>query len=355
MWPTPADGEGARGWSALDRRARATALVVTAAVGLAIAATTWVSVRHGQPSSPVYDGGAAPSSTWTWDGTAYAAAAAGAAGPRSNDADLAYDRARGVLVLWDHGCGRLVMGFTGGCVDPVNQTWTWDGRAWTPRSARSAPTAAGRGAMVYDTRRGEVLYVNGAGEAWAWNGTDWLRMAMEGGPAVPRPGSAATRATFAIGYDEARGLLVYALSSGTWSWDGRAWTASPAGLDAAEAGPAARLVYDRARAQLVYVGGRSTWTWDGASWRPHEQPAIASGTVAYDPVRETVVLVREDASACDRAACRTTTWTWDSRSWTRRPVEGGGPALPLSRSGASDPPMAFDEARGVMVLFASGS
>lgn len=355
MWPTPVDGSGARGWSALDRRGRATALLAVAALAVAIGATTWLSARAGRPSSPVYgDAVGGPGRTWTWDGDAYTVAPAGAAGPRSNDADLAYDRARGLLVLWDHGCTRLVMGFQGGCADQADRTWTWDGRAWTARSPRSTPAAVGRGAMVYDARLGRVVYVSGAGQAWSWNGADWLALATGGGPDVPRPGSASAPSTFAVGYDEARGLLVEVLSSGTWSWDGSAWTVARTGIAASEAGPTTRLVYDAARGRLVYVGGRATWTWDGAAWRRSEQPPIASATVAYDPVRETVVLVRQDPSACDGAGCRTDTWTWDSRSWTRRSVERG-PVLPLSRSGASAPPMAFDEARGVMVLFASAA
>jgi hypothetical protein len=126
------------------------------------------------------------------------------------------------------------------------------------------------------------------------------------------------------------------------------------GIDLADARVDPHLVYDRERAELVYVGSRFTWTWDGARWQSRDQPAIAQGSVGYDPVRRAVVLVQQNASACDRTACRTTTWTRDSGAWTQLPI-ARGPLLPLTRSGASLPPMAFDEARGVMVLFASGS
>ncbi len=49
-----------------------------------------------------------------------------------------------------------------------------------------------------------------------------------------------------------------------------------------------------------------------------------------------------------------TTWAWDATSWTRLAVESA-PLLSLTRSGAFLPPMAFDEGRGVMVLFASAN
>jgi hypothetical protein len=356
VWPTPVQSPGTpSAWSRLDRRARILALLGLGALAVATLATTWLSMRFGQPATPIYTGGdAAPGALWTWDGAGYSMAPAAGAGPYSNDADMAYDRASGVLVLWDHGCGRLVMGFTGGCVDQVNRTWTWDGQRWSAHLTRSVPAEAGPGAMVYDTRLGRVVYVSGAGRAWAWTGSDWLPVAMSGAPAVPDRGTASTPSTFAAGYDEGRRLLVFALSTSTWTWDGSSWAEVQGGIDVADARGDAHLVYDLAHGQLVYVGSRSTWTWDGARWQPHDQPAIASGTLGYDPVRRTVMLVQQDASACDRTSCRTTVWAWDSRSWSRLPVDRV-PALPITRSGAFPPPMAFDEARGVMVLFASAT
>jgi hypothetical protein len=340
-------------WARLDRRGRILALLGLCALAVATVATTWFSMRFGQPATPIYSGGAAaPGALWTWDGAAYSMMPGAGAGPYSNDADMAFDRTRGVLVLWDHGCGRLVMGFTGGCVTQVDQTWTWDGQRWSAHVPRSVPVEAGLGAMVYDSRLERVVYVSGAGRAWAWTGSDWLPVAMRGTPAVPDRSSAATASTFAVGYDEGRGLLVFALSTSTWTWDGSSWTEVPGGIDAADARGDAHLVYDRERGQLLYVGSRSTWTWNGVGWQAHEQPAIAAGTLGYDPVRRTVMLVQQDASACDRTSCRTTVWAWDSRSWSRLPVDRV-PVLPVTRSGAYPPPMAFDEARGVMALFAS--
>ena len=202
--------------------------------------------------------------------------------------------------------------------------------------------------------RGRVLYVNGVGQAWSWAGSTWLAMALNGAPRVPRRDSASPPATFAVGYDEGSEALVFALSSGTWAWDGARWTEVGSGIDFGEARADAHLVYDRAHAQLVYLGSRFTWTWAGARWQPHAQAALASGTAAYDPLRTSVMLVQQDTSACDRSACRTTTWTWDSTSW-RNLAPDPAPVLPLTRSGAFDPPLAFDEARGVMVFFASAS
>lgn len=315
----------------------------------------WLSTRGGQPSMPpVYGARAAPAALWTWDGNAYSMQAVPASGPSSNHADMAFDRTRGVMVLWDHGCAGLVMGFQGGCVTQVNRTWTWDGSAWTARPSASSPTATGQGAMLFDARLGQVVYVNGVGQAWSWTGSTWASMSMRGGPSIPGPGSYSGPSTFAAGYDEGRDTLVFVDATATWSWDGTGWSQTAGGIDAGEARDDAHLVYDRAHQELVYVGSRATWTWNGAGWQRHDQPALAAGTPAYDAARATVMLVQDGSSTCDRTGCRTTTWAWDSRTWAQVLV-ARGPRLPTTRSGAFAMPMAFDEARGVMVLFASGS
>jgi hypothetical protein len=177
---------------------------------------------------------------------------------------------------------------------------------------------------------------------------------MPGSPPVRRD-LAAAQTTFAAGYDEARDALVFVLSTGTWSWDGTTWTAIGGGIQAGEARSDAHLVYDRAHGRLVYVGSRYTWTWDGDRWNSHDQPAIAGGTLAYDPTRRSVMLVQQDSSACDKSACRTATWSWDSTAWTRLPAAGEAPLFPLTRSGAYAPPMASDESRGMALVFVSAS
>lgn len=358
MWPTQgAQSAPTTHWSERSPRARLVALAGISALVLLIVAASLASwlATGGQRSAPVYGSPrVTPGVMWTWDGAGYTHVPAGRPGPSSNKADMAYDRTLGVIVLWDHGCAGLVMGFQGGCVAQVNQTWTWDGRSWTARSMTSAPKDVGPGAMVFDGRLGQVVYVNGIGQAWAWTGSEWKSMEMRGAPHVARRDSAAPVATFAAGYDESRGLLVFALSTSTWTWAGSTWTEVAGGIDAGDARPDAHLVFDRVHSQLVYVGRHFTWTWDGMGWQKHHQPAIASGTLGYDAARGTVMLVQQDSAACDQTACRTTVWTWDSKAWTQAVAERVA-LLPLTRSGASLPPMAFDEARGVMVLFASAS
>src|SRR5262249_47706002 len=129
VWPTPTHRpDTPSGWSTLGPRGRLLLVLGVIALGVSVALTTWLSVRLGPSQTPVYGtAGTAPAALWTWDGSTFSAATVAGAGPVSNDADMAYDRARGVLLLWDHGCSRLVMGFTGGCAERVDRTWAWDG------------------------------------------------------------------------------------------------------------------------------------------------------------------------------------------------------------------------------------
>jgi hypothetical protein len=358
MWPTQVSGSSppTNRWSDRGLRSRVLALLGIAALLAGAAIAMWLSIRGGQPSTPPLYGAArpVPAALWTWDGTAYTMSSVPAAGPSSNYADMAYDRTHSVMVLWDHGCTSLVMGFQGGCVTHVNRTWTWNGGTWTAQPTPSSPTAAGQGVMLFDAKLGEVIYVSGSGQAWAWGGSAWSSLALPRGPSIPMPGSGTQSLTFGAGYDEGRDALVFVLPGATWLWNGARWSEVLGGIDSGDARADAHVVYDQAHRQLVYVGSRATWTWDGARWQQHAQPGISGGTVAFDRTRAMVLLVVEDGSACDHTACPTTTWAWDSTSWAQLPVQSG-PRLPLTRSGAYDIPMAFDEARGVMVLFASAS
>ncbi len=235
-------------------------------------------MRFGQPSSPVHyaSGGSTPA-VRTWDGAGYTATPVNGAGPHSTNADMAYDRARRVLVLWDHGCGRLVMGFTGGCVDQVDQTCTWNGRRWSPHGSHRA--REGSDVLRQPARPGGVRQRTGAGL-----GLDGRRLAAAG------PERSATRVTARLGtrcldlrggYDEGRRLLAFVLSSGTWTWDGGSCTKAAGGIDLAEGRADAHLVYDRANEQLVYVGSRFTFTWDapaGSHTTSRRSPRERSGT-----------------------------------------------------------------------------
>ncbi len=114
--------------------------------------------------------------TWEWNGATPNAASRthhDVPGPAPRYAHaMTYDAARGVTVLFG--------GYTGtGSLN--NETWEWDGTAWTQRLV-GAPAARWQYAMVYDETRTTVVLFGGMttttnsipnGEPWEWNGTSW--------------------------------------------------------------------------------------------------------------------------------------------------------------------------------------
>ncbi|MBJ7599123.1 MAG: hypothetical protein JF922_13730 [Candidatus Dormibacteraeota bacterium] len=357
MSPSVPSPYGPLGPPKLGRRGR---LRLAAGAGLLtalLAIVAWVSLAGGRTSGPVYDNaGSGVARTWTWDGTDFTAQPSTGSGPFSSASDMAFDRRNGVVVLWDHGCSKLVMGFTGGCRSQVDRTWTWDGRVWTPQHSDASPRAVGQGVMLYDARLRQVVYVNRVAQAWGWSGSAWRALPLGAAPRLAQPGSVADPGLLlvAMGYDERRSQLVLALPDTTWTWDGSRWKQSAGGIDPADSQSDAHAVYDAARGELEYLGARSIWTWDGVRWSSQPKPSLVGGALGYDPIRKNVIVVKDDASACDKTSCATRVWSWDGTTWSE-PLVNHKPALPLTRSGGFNLPMAFDESRGVMVLFATAT
>ena len=81
---------------------------------------------------------------------------------------------------------------------------------------------------------------------------------------------------------------------------------------------------------------------------------LVGGALGCDPIRKNAIVVKDDTSVCDRASCATKVWSWDGTTWSEPPLNHK-PSLPLTRSGGFNLPMTFDEARGVMVLFATAT
>jgi MYXO-CTERM domain-containing protein len=143
--------------------------------------------------------------TWAWDGTSWSDTGSGApTGVR--DGAMAYDAARERLVCFG--------GYTDGSGDSeIDETWEWDGSAWTRMSPAVSPSPRGGHGMAFDSRRQRIVLYGGyyANELWDYDGTTWaLRMAQ---PAPP--------GSFSNGlvYDAARDRMVFFASDGTlWEY-----------------------------------------------------------------------------------------------------------------------------------------
>ncbi|MBL8755826.1 MAG: hypothetical protein JNK15_21190 [Planctomycetes bacterium] len=123
--------------------------------------------------------------TWTFDGVTWTQHFG--VGPSARfDHVMAYDPIRQVVVL--HGGGSFGTG--------SNETWEWNGSAWTQRSPAIAPPIRGGAAFAFDPNRGALVLSGGtwtgpATDTWLWDGVNWTQLAMQ--PAVwPRNDGAFT-------------------------------------------------------------------------------------------------------------------------------------------------------------------
>lgn len=221
-----------------------------------------------------------------------------------------------------------------------NQTWTWDGVAWTehpPGRAGVTPGVRYAASMVFDDNRAEAIFYGGVEQdgrgsdtTWRWNGVEWKHLNTTTGP----PGR--LRAGFVYDRGGQRGihfggqasLLDYTLSDETWTWDGTDW--QPSSVTGVKPPKRADhgMAYDEARKRVVIFGGydinsqRLSDTWELANqvWtrvttadvEPKPPPRNAAA-MAYDEARQRVVLfggAGGNGSLAD-------TWTFDGTRWKR--------------------------------------
>jgi hypothetical protein len=243
---------------------------------------------------------------------------------------LVYDITRNRMVLF------------GGYLADV---WEFAGSTWTHVLTTGWPPAQDRHAMAYDSDRDVTWMVGGgAAEVWEFSHTtsSWLSSNL-GGP-TGRIGTA-------VAYDQPRRKMILfggqfkqsgvvgSTMNDTWAWDtnARTWTnMMPAGSPPVRLDHA--MAYDAAHNVIVMFGGRTvdatgaplgdTWLWNGSTWTNAPDaggpPARFGHAIAYDPVRQTVVLFG-GANATQRF---NDVWEWNGVTlrWQLRMPAGSPPA-----------------------------
>lgn len=210
--------------------------------------------------------------TWEWDGRRWVQVQDAGPSPRA-EAAIAFDSRRGRVVLFG---GHDRAGAAG---TRLGDTWEWDGARWLEMKV-TGPSPRNGAALAYDSARGKIVLFGGStreavsGETWEWDGKQWVenRAALTEG-----------RFNCVMVYDGARRKLVryggrYAGKpvGDTWEYDGKAWKRL------SSAGPAARnhtaMAYDPNRKRIILFGGHDfgthdvtnvygdTWEWNGAVW-----------------------------------------------------------------------------------------
>jgi MYXO-CTERM domain-containing protein len=280
---------------------------------------------------------------WTWNGTAWIERIP-PGGPQPR---------RGATLAWDVGRGRLVLfggvRGTGSMLYRFSDTWEFDGTTWHERSSTN-PKPDYSSAAVWEPARQKVVLIIDGESVYEWNGSAWTYVSTAAGP-TERVGTA-------YAYDPVRQRIVSfggrAGPSGAyldeqWELEGATWTQSTVSpVPPARTG--ARLAYDASRSRLVLFGGSNgsalsdTWEFDGTAWTEvttTSAPSVLAGgfSIAWEPALERVVLYGTETGATE-----TSTFSFDGAEWTKIvPLSS-----PIRRSEAA---LTFDPSRGQLVAF----
>jgi hypothetical protein len=261
--------------------------------------------------------------TWIWNGNDWAQAATSASPnslPKVREAPaMAYYPDAGLTILFG--------GYSSDGVQTsvLNDTWTWNGSAWSQLSPATSPSARYGATLVHDAARHKLLLFGGFGlnDTWTWDGTTWKQENPTTRPSI-RSYAAAT-------YDV--DLNVVLLHGGldasgnalndTWTWDGANWTQqSP--LHTPGARGDAVFAYDANQHRAFLFGGANattafgdTWAWDGADWislgQATQPSPRQSAPMAYDPRQNNTILF----GGLWTFGVLNDTWKWNGSSWTQ--------------------------------------
>ena len=158
-------------------------------------------------------------------------------------------------------------------------------------------------------------------------------------------------------FDPALGKVVLVADGNVWAWDGTQW--SVAGTGGPRTGADYSVAYDTARSRLVVIAAApmgsdilvpdpsrdQVYEWDGATWTSGtttNAPAASSFVIAYDEAHANMVGFGTTTSNTLVAA----TLDGATGAWTSVTVPG-------AMAGATDLAIAFDRARGRVVLVGS--
>ncbi len=199
----------------------------------------------------------------------------------------------------------------------------WPTGVWLAVASTNAPALAHHD-MAYDSARGQLVMVGT--DITVWPRTNWFvffgdsNLTWTAGGELPD----GTGADPEVAYDAGRGVtVVYTGTNIVWEYDGSTWSRIAAATMPVQCPDGALMEYDPVRGRVVLVGAAGlpatnaaseTWLWDGADWTlaadaAHSPTGAAGGAMAFDAARgEMVLLTMTDMQ----------TWTFDGTNWTQR-------------------------------------
>ena len=173
-------------------------------------------------------------------------------------------------------------------------TWTWDGTAWTEVKPNTKPEHRAQGTMWYDPLAKKTILYSGAGrksiedhatrysDMWSFDGTNWTKLNVTATPGIrfapqvatdPNSGKLVLFGGLRATIDEDDRVTQF-YDNDMWVWDGSTstWTEIQLG-NAPPPRQNAAFDYDVASGKFVLFGGfagnfyfSDRWLWDGQNW-----------------------------------------------------------------------------------------
>ncbi|MBX3464875.1 MAG: hypothetical protein KF830_17035 [Planctomycetes bacterium] len=266
----------------------------------------------------------------------------------------------GAAMAFDPNSAGLIL-FGGSAPLVSNQTWAYDGTAWTLLAPAAAPTARFGAQLVHDVARGVMVLYGGLAtnisvpppnsDTWEWDGVTWTQAAptANAGPRYQYGACYDLVRQRTVIYGGATSQLLIPPSNQTWEYDGVTWTqVTTTGNPGPRNRPA--MCYHFGQNRTVMFGGfdgtnltDSTWFYDGSTWTQASvtgskpSPRNAASMV-YDEERDVCVLM----GGQDATGPLADTWTFDGTKWQQQPF----PTQPVR-----DHAMAFDPIGRQVVKF----
>lgn len=274
--------------------------------------------------------------TWLWDGRHWTVANPHSSPPARSGAAIAYDPATRLVLLF---------GGTSPTVAPVfqvfNDTWAWNGATWRRLDSGGPKGPTGQDAsMAWDAARGQMLLVVAGetdtdGETWTWDGARWVREA--GGDVV------ALVIASTMAYDPVSKTVVMVTPlvgdnehSATFGWNGSSWhelVADGPDLDGLAAAQSVNGLGAQVNDVVVACGSvtssanfgvqTSCWEWATTGWfQLQEALTTGSGTAVTvaaevdDVNRDQLLIIGWLVTNIPNAAEPLYVWAWDGIKWT---------------------------------------
>jgi hypothetical protein len=185
---------------------------------------------------------------YRWTGSAWELQHPATSPPHRDYANVAFNDRTGWMVLFG--------GWSNDCLCYLTDTWTWDGSTWSQAAAGAHPGAVLYQSMARDPLAGMVLYDARTRQTWRHDGSGWHQLQPAHVPPAAAPGHCSLTFDRASGQVV---MLVASTVTSTWTWDGVDWTSRAVG-DATSPGPAPSAV-DPRTGRTVSIAGSTTYVW----------------------------------------------------------------------------------------------